>query len=72
MKIFSKASQCAIHAMIHVPETDSLPGFSTKVAFNQADIPEASARKALKEMARVGFLKSIPGTDGGYRFALEP
>lgn len=72
MKIFSKASQYAIRALMRSLETDSFPRFSTKEVCSQADIPEAYARKALQEMTKAGILRGIPGPGGGYRLLLDP
>jgi Rrf2 family protein len=72
MKIFSKASQHVIRGMMYALETESLPSFSTKEVCVQVGIPEAYARKALREMTKAGILKGVPGPGGGYRFVREP
>jgi len=64
MRFFSKASEYAIRAMLQVVERDPSKTFSTKDVCKEAGIPEAFARKALQELARVGILMGTRGPGG--------
>jgi len=68
MKLFSKASEYAIRALLHVIENDSLANFSPRQVCSEAGIPEAFARKALGEMAKAHIIKGTRGPGGGYQF----
>lgn len=72
MKLFSKASEYAIRAMMQVVESDAFPSFSPKDICSEAGIPEAFGRKALWEMAKGQIIKGTPGPGGGYQFVREP
>ena len=72
MKLFSKASEYAILAMMRVVEVDSLAGFSPKEICNSTGIPEALGRKALGQLARSHILKGTPGPGGGYQLVPDP
>ncbi len=71
MKLFSKASEYAIRAIMHVIESNSLPYFSPKEVCSGADIPEAFARKVLGAMAKAHIIKGTRGPGGGYEFVRE-
>lgn len=71
MKLFSKASEYAIRAVMHVIESDSLPCFSPKEVCSGADIPEPFARKVLGAMAKAHIIKGTRGPGGGYEFVRD-
>jgi Rrf2 family protein len=70
MKIFSKAVEHALRALMYVIEDDPHGRFSVAEVCDKAGVPLAYARKAFQAMARAGLLDSIPGPGGGYGFAL--
>lgn len=67
MKLFSKASEYAIRAMMHVVERGSSEPFSSKDICTVAGVPEAFARKVFQELARARILKGARGPGGGYQ-----
>ena len=72
MRLFSKASEYAIRAMMQAVARDRAGGssrFSPKDICQEAGIPEAFARKAFQELAKVHILQGTRGPGGGYRFA---
>jgi Rrf2 family protein len=72
MKLFSKASEYAIRAMLKVAETDSFDGFSPKEICAEAEIPEPFGRKVLAEMVKAQIIEGTRGPGGGYSFLLDP
>lgn len=72
MKLFSKAGEYAIRAMIRVIKTDSLDGFSPKEVCQATGIPEPFACKVLGEMAKARILKGFRGPGGGYQLRRAP
>jgi Rrf2 family protein len=71
MRLFSKASEYGIRAMIHALETDCVDNFSPRDVCAAAGIPEAFTRKPLGEMAKAHILKGTPGPGGGYRLVRD-
>ena len=71
MKIFSKASEYAIVAMMHVVARSPDENFSPGDVCADAGIPESFGRKALGELARARILKATRGPGGGYRLARD-
>ena len=72
MKLFSKASKCAIRAMLQVAEDDSFDWFSAKQICTEAEIPEPFGRKALAEMVKAQIIQGTRGPGGGYSFLRDP
>lgn len=72
MKLFSKASEYAIRAMLKVAETDSFDGFSPKEICTEAEIPEPFGRKVLAEMVKAQIIEGTRGPGGGYSFLRDP
>jgi len=74
VRLFSKASEYAIRAMMQVVARDRTGGssrFSPKDICQEAGIPEAFARKAFQELAKVHILQGTRGPGGGYQFARD-
>ncbi len=69
MKLFSKASEYAILAIMRAIETDSLDGFSTSDVCQGAGIPEPVGRKVLVDLAKGGLITGKRGPGGGYKLA---
>ena len=67
MKLFSRASEYAILALMRVVETNAIEGFSPRAICKATGIPEALGCKALVELSRAHILKGTPGPGGGYR-----
>ena len=72
MKLFSKASEYAIRAMLRIAETGSFDRFSPKEICATAGIPEAFGRKALAAMVKAKMIQGTRGPGGGYSFVRDP
>jgi Rrf2 family protein len=72
MKLFSKASEYAIRAMLKVAETDSFDGFSPKEICAEAEIPEPIGRKSLAELVKAQIIQGTRGPGGGYSLVRDP
>jgi len=72
MKLFSKAGEYAIRAMMGIAETGSFDKFSPKEIFTAADVPEAFGRKALAAMVKAQIIQGTRGPGGGYTFVRDP
>jgi len=72
MKLFSKASEYAIRAMLQVAEAGSFESFSAREIFDKAEIPEPFGRKALAEMVKAQIIQGTRGPGGGYNLLRDP
>ncbi|RJP66107.1 MAG: Rrf2 family transcriptional regulator [Candidatus Abyssobacteria bacterium SURF_17] len=72
MKFFSKGSEYAIRAMLHVAESHSFDGFSPKKICAEAGIPEPFGRKAFAELVKAQIIQGTRGPGGGYNLMRDP
>ena len=68
MQFFSRASQYALRAMVHVVAEEKGMRFNTEKVCQAADIPLAYGRKVFQDLARARILRGERGPGGGYRF----
>ena len=68
-KFYSKGCEYVLWALVYAPEDQEQGNFSAGDICRKAKVSEASTRKSLQALVRVGILEAVSGPQGGYRLA---
>ncbi len=68
--VFSRSAEYAIHALVTLGTRPPGEPLLVKQIAAEAGIPEHFLAKILQDLARMGFLKSNKGPNGGFRLAV--
>lgn len=69
--ILSKTSEYAIRILSYMASTEG-ELFSAKSILDKLQIPQKYMRRIMTDLSKKGFIQSVQGRDGGYRFLKSP
>ena len=69
--ILSKTSEYAIRILSYMASTEG-ELFSAKSILEKISIPQKYMRRIMTDLSKHGFIQSVQGRDGGYKFLKSP
>lgn len=72
LRLYSKGCEYAIRALVNIAAQGPQGYVAIQDICRRAHLPEPSTRKTLQLLAQKGFLRSVPGPNGGYRLSKQP
>jgi Rrf2 family protein len=71
-KLYSQKCAYVLQALSSIPLKKANETFTATSLCQQADVPESITRKALQTLSQAGYLETVTGPTGGYKFKKAP
>lgn len=71
-RLYSQKCAYVLKALSTVPLKKSKETFTAAALCQQANVPESITRKALQALSQAGYLETVTGPTGGYKFKKSP
>lgn len=69
---FSKSTDYALHALIHLGQTESRSNIGIKELSATLGVSESYLSKIMSKLRQDGIVRAVPGVNGGYELARPP